>query len=385
MKVAIVGYGRIAKRHHEVIQENQDELISVCDNNPAALQKAIDKDPSVHTYTSLSEMLVSEPEIETVAICTPSGLHSLQAKECMEAKKAVLIEKPMALSIQEADELIQTADKYSLTAAVCHQNRFNGPLRQIKKVQRAGEFGKISHASLHVRWNRNENYYQQAKWRGTWEMDGGVLMNQGIHGIDYLLTIMDSPVVSVFGKIANRIHPFNETEDLCTGILTFENGVLATIEITANAYPRNYEETLYLFAENGTVKIGGACLDQIEYWNVNAPANPSTVDDQFKENEISKDIYGKGHLSMYQNIRNVLQENKEDSERKGNAEIKEYTDAKGNKENKSEPLVNLLEGKKALEVILALYQSAKENKEIKLPLKENFSTMKMKGFLNDHE
>lgn len=205
-------------------------------------------------------------------------------------------------------------------------------------------------------------------------MDGGVLMNQGIHGIDYLLTIMNSPVVSVFGKIANRIHPFNETEDLCTGILAFENGALATIEITANTYPRNYEETLYLFAENGTVKIGGACLDQIEYWNVNALANPSTEDDQFKENEISKDIYGKGHLSMYQNIRNVLQENK------GNAEIKEYTEAKETKENKSEPLVNLLEGKKALEVILALYQSAKENKEIKLPLKENFSTMKMKGF-----
>lgn len=347
MHCAIVGYGRIGKRHHQALLSQKNTLQAVCDIDPNTLQALAKDHPDVHLYTSLSALLAGESDLDLISICTPSGLHAAQAIACMEAGKNVLIEKPMALSIADANRIIETQKRTGTLGGVCHQNRLNQSAQTLYSYLKDNRFGKISHASICVRWNRNDAYYRQSGWRGTWAMDGGVLMNQGIHGVDFLISMIDSPVVSVFGQISRSFHNEIETEDLAAAILRFENGATGIIEVTANVYPKNLEETFALFGQKGTVKISGLSLDTIVHWD--AEGSP---DERLSEK--TADIYGNGHPGLYRNMERA---------------------AIG-----QEPvLVSLEEGKKALEVILAVYQSAKEKREVDLPL-QSFSAADMKNW-----
>ena len=173
----------------------------------------------------------------------------------------------MAMSIADADRIIQLSEEKGVKVSACHQNRFNVAVQEMRKALEAGRFGKLSHGSIHVRWNRNKDYYTQAPWRGTWAQDGGALMNQCIHGIDLLRWMMGNEIEEVYGVTKQQFHSYLEAEDIGMAVVKFKNGAVATIEGTTNVYPQNLEETLYLFGENGTVKLGGKSTNNIDVWN----------------------------------------------------------------------------------------------------------------------
>lgn len=342
MKVGIIGYGRIARKHVEAIKANGDKLVAVCDIDPQRLDLL---DEEVLRFSELESFLRQKIKLDLIAICTPSGTHAEIALKCIENGYSVLVEKPMALSISDADAIIAFAKRYGVKVGICHQNRFNSSAQILKNALQNQKLGTISHASIHVRWNRNDAYYKQASWRGTWAMDGGCLMNQCIHGIDFLLYMMDEEVTSVFGQIANRQHPDLEVEDVGMAVIQFRNGAIATIEGTSNVYPKNLEETFYIFGSQGTVKLGGLSLNKIEHWKVNE--DYSRTCEEMVENE-----YGNGHRAVYQDMKAAILNNRS-------------------------PLIDAKEGKKALEVILAIYKSAHEHVPVLFPLRQ-FSTLDMK-------
>lgn len=206
---------------------------------------------------------MEENELDLVGIATESGIHAEIALYCIEHNINVIIEKPMAMSIEDADKIIKLSEEKGVKVSACHQNRFNIAVQEMRKALEAGRFGKLSHGSIHVRWNRNENYYTQAPWRGTWSQDGGALMNQCIHGIDLLRWMLGNEIDEVYGVTKQQFHDYLEAEDIGMAVVKFKNGAVATIEGTTNVYPKNLEETLYLFGENGTVKLGGKSTNNI--------------------------------------------------------------------------------------------------------------------------
>lgn len=195
MKCAIIGCGRIAANHVKAVSKNGFDLIAVCDIDEAKPDVMFEKAgcgdfSETARYTDYKEMLEEHPEIELVAIATESGEHARIALDCIDAGKHLIIEKPIALSMADADEVVRRADERGVKVAACHQNRFNPAVQRVREALEAGRFGKLSHGSIHVRWNRDRAYYDQAPWRGTWAQDGGCLMNQCIHGIDLLRWMM---------------------------------------------------------------------------------------------------------------------------------------------------------------------------------------------------
>lgn len=247
------------------------------------------------------------------------------------------------MSIADADKIIESAQKHAVKVSACHQNRFNVAVQKMRKALEAGRFGKISHGSIHVRWNRDKNYYDQAPWRGTWAQDGGALMNQCIHGIDLLRWMMGGEIDEVYGKTKQQFHHYLEAEDIGMAVVSFKNGAVATIEGTTNVYPKNLEETLYLFGETGTVKIGGTSTNNIDVWDF---ADETEADAENKGlKEATSNVYGNGHTSLFADVIDAVKNNRQP-----------YVDAKA--------------GRDALELVLAIYKSAAEGKPVKLPLKE---------------
>ena len=258
MKYALIGCGRIATNHIKAVLNNHLEFAAVCDVVPQQMENLLAKhelnhDASIHRYTDYKEMIEKE-QPELVGIATESGVHAEIALYCIDHGVNVIIEKPMAMSIADAEEIIRRSEEKGVKVSACHQNRFNVAVQQMRKALEAGRFGKLSHGSIHVRWNRNRDYYDQAKWRGTWAQDGGALMNQCIHGIDLLRWMMGGEIDEVYGVTRQQFHHYLEAEDIGMAVVKFKNGAVATIEGTTNVYPKNLEETLYLFGENGTVK-----------------------------------------------------------------------------------------------------------------------------------
>lgn len=192
-----------------------------------------------------------------VSIATESGIRAEIALACVDAGVNVIIEKPMAISMADAEEIIRRSEERGVKVSACHQNRFNVAVQELCRALEAGRFGWISHGSIHVRWNRDRGYYDQAPWRGTWAQDGGCLMNQCIHGVDLLRWMMGDEVKEVYGVTKQQFHDYLECEDVGMAVVKFKNGAVGTIEGTTNVYPKNLEETLYLFDETGTVKLGG--------------------------------------------------------------------------------------------------------------------------------
>lgn len=361
MKYALIGCGRIAINHIKAVINNQLELVAVCDVLPNKMEELLSKqglaeNKEILRYTDYRQMIEEHPEIQLISIATESGSHAEIALYCIDQGINLIIEKPMAMSIADADEIIRRAEANHVKVSACHQNRFNIAVQKLRKAVEVGRFGKLSHGSIHVRWNRNKDYYTQAPWRGTWAQDGGALMNQCIHGIDLLRWMMGSEVVSVYGQTKQQFHHYLEAEDVGMAVVNFANGAVATIEGTTNVYPQNLEETLYVFGQWGTVKLGGKSTNNIDVWDF---ADETDEDRSNKGlEEVASNVYGNGHTSLFADVVEAIEKDRQP-----------YVDAKA--------------GRDALEMVLAIYKSAAEGQAVKLPLKE-CSTLDFVGRF-DHE
>ena len=267
MKYALIGCGRISPNHLEAAVNNNLEIVGICDivpeNMNILLEKLDMKGANIKQYTNYKEMLeTKKPEL--VAIATESGEHAKIALECLDRGANLIIEKPIALSLEDADKIIEKSKEKGLIVCANHQNRFNKSIQKIRKSVEDGDFGKMMYGTAHIRWNRGKDYYTQAPWRGTWAQDGGALMNQCIHNIDLLRWMMGDEVTEVCAYTDNLNHDFIQAEDLGIAIVKFKNGSYGIIEGTTNVYPKNLEETLYLFGQKGTVKAGGKSVNIIE-------------------------------------------------------------------------------------------------------------------------
>ncbi|MBP1919016.1 Gfo/Idh/MocA family protein [Youngiibacter multivorans] len=353
LKYALIGCGRISVNHISAAIKNELNIVGLCD----LIQENIDDkfrrfelNESIGKYIDYKEMLNTEKP-DVVAIATESGLHAEIALYCIDQGINVIIEKPMAMSIKDANEIIKRSNQKGVKVAACHQNRFNLAIQELRKAIDSGRFGKLSHGSIHVRWNRNENYYTQAPWRGTWAQDGGALMNQCIHGIDLLRWVMGDDISEIYGATRQQFHDYLEAEDVGMAVIKFKNGAIATIEGTTNVFPQNLEETLYLFGQKGTVKIGGKSTNNIDVWDF---ADETDYDKKNKGlQEPTSNVYGNGHSSLYADMIESIMNNRK-------------------------PYVDAIAGKNALEVVLAIYKSQKEGRPIVLPLDE-FSSLDMVG------
>lgn len=352
MKYALIGCGRIATNHVKAVLNNNLEFVAACDIVPKNIETLLAKhnlqnNKTIARYSDYKKMLSEHPEIELVAIATSSGNHAEIALHCIDCEKNVIIEKPMAMSMQDADEIIKRSKAKGVVVSVSHQNRFNIAIQKLRKALEAGRFGKLSHGSINVRWNRGKSYYDQANWRGTWAEDGGCLMNQCIHGIDLLRWMFGDEIESISGVTKQQQHKYLECEDVGMAVLKFKNGAVATIEGTTNVYPKNLEETLYVFGEKGTVKIGGTSTNNIDVWDF---ADESEEDKKNKGlEEQTSNVYGNGHTSLYADVIDSIV-------------------------NHHKPYIDAVAGRNALEVVLAIYKSSATGQPVKLPLKDCAST-----------
>lgn len=346
MRYALIGCGRISPNHIAAAQANKLEIVAVCDLNKHNMRDKelkFELGEAVHQYTDYIEML-QEEKPELVAIATESGKHAPIALDCMDYGCNLIIEKPIALSIEDADQIIEKADRLHLKVCACHQNRFNKSIKKIREAVEKNRFGKMFYGTAHIRWCRDHEYYDRASWRGTWEQDGGALMNQCIHNIDLLRWMMGDEVEEVVGMTDRLHHDYIEAEDLGIALIKFKNGSYGIVEGTTNVYPKNLEETLYLFGEKGTVKAGGQSVNVIEEWRFSDMLdNPEEIKRQFHENP--PNVYGYGHTPLYADVIDAI-------------------------ENDRKPYVDAAAGKRALELVLAIYKSAQTGTSVKLPLNE---------------
>lgn len=338
---AVLGCGRISPNHGEAIaQLDSARLVAACDIIP---QRAADYagrfggDP----YSDYAAML-ARPDVDVVCVCTPSGLHAAHGIAAARAGKHVVVEKPMALSLRDADALIAACREAGVKLGIVHQNRYNPAVVRLRRALAAGRFGQLNQGSAVVRWHRDQNYYAQAPWRGTWAMDGGCLMNQSIHCID-LLQWMMGPVTSVYAHTATRLREI-EAEDNAVAVLRFQNGALGSIESSVTVFPRNLEETLNIFGATGTVILGGVAVNRVEVWRF-ADGSDSEAAILATQQADPDSVYGFGHRPLIEDFIAAV--------RTG-----------------TEPAVPGPEGRKALEIILAIYQSVRTGLPVHFPLVE---------------
>lgn len=358
MKYALIGCGRIAVNHIKAVVNNNLEMVAVCDLIPEHMDALFDKTGykgSVERYDDYKELIDNHPELELVSIATDSGAHAEIALYCIDKGINVIIEKPIAMSLADADEIISRSEEKNVKVSACHQNRFNNAVQEMRKAVEKGRFGHVSHGSIHVRWNRNKAYYEQAPWRGKWATDGGALMNQCIHGIDLLRWMMGDEVEEVYGVTRQQYHDYLECEDVGMAVVKFKNGAIGTIEGTVNVYPKNLEETLYMFGENGTVKLGGTSCNNIDVWNF----ADSDAEDSEKAGlqEETSNVYGNGHTSLFADMIDSIK-------------------------NDRKPYVDAVAGRNALEMVLAIYKSQLTGLPVKLPLKD-FASVDLKGMFGE--
>lgn len=338
-RIALVGCGRIALNHVDAIERIDGlELVAACDVSEERA-RAVAEPRRIPWFTSYEKML-AEVESDVVTIATPSGYHHTQGVLAAKAGRHVVTEKPMAISLKGADELVQACDAAGVHLFVVKQNRLNAPVQMLKRAVDRGRFGRLYLANCTVRWTRPQEYYEQAPWRGTWEFDGGAFMNQASHYVDLIQWIV-GPVENVMAKTATLARRI-ETEDTGVAILRFRSGALGVIEVTMLTYPQNMEGSLTILGEKGTAKIGGTAVNKVEHWDF-ADSDP---DDELIHNLDSNppNIYGFGHEGYYRNVLAVLR-----------GEANPDTDGRA--------------GRKSLELILGIYESAKTGRDVPLPLR----------------
>lgn len=354
MKYALIGCGRISPNHVAAARNNHLEIAALCDIDPQNSRDKIlkfDLPKTTPQYTDYHEMLEREKP-ELVAIATESGKHAAIALDCIAAGCNVIIEKPIALSLADADAVIESAREKGVKVCACHQNRFNKSIQKIREAVEKNRFGRLLYGTAHIRWARDYEYYARAKWRGTWEQDGGALMNQCIHDIDLLRWMMGDEIDEVVGFTDRLRHEYIEAEDMGIALIRFKNGSYGIIEGTTDVFPRNLEETLYIFGEKGTVKAGGEAVNIIDEWRfADHLDDPAEV---IKEcHELPPNVYGFGHSKLYADVIEAIREDRP-------------------------PYVDGLAGRRALELVLGIYQSAAAGNIVKFPLPQ-CSTLDFKG------
>ncbi|HEC85179.1 MAG: gfo/Idh/MocA family oxidoreductase [Candidatus Parabeggiatoa sp. nov. 2] len=339
IKIALIGCGRISAKHFEAIKTHNDslELVAVCDSNPIALEKAT-QESGVSGYSNL-DTLLKNTELDLAAICTPSGLHAQQVIQCAQAGCHVMTEKPMATRWKDGLQMVKACDDASVHFFVVKQNRRNATIQLLKKAIDKGRFGKIYLVHINVFWTRPQAYYDSAKWRGTWEFDGGALMNQASHYVD-LLDWLIGPVESVqtmTGTLARNI----EVEDTAVMNVRWRSGAVGSMSVTMLTYPKNLEGSITIIGEKGTVRVGGVAVNEIQHWEF---AEPDEDDKKIHDaNYETTSVYGFGHPLYYENVIKTLQ---------GEAEAE--TDGR--------------EGLRSLELLIAAYLSARDGRTVPLPL-----------------
>jgi UDP-N-acetyl-2-amino-2-deoxyglucuronate dehydrogenase len=339
IKVAVVGCGRISANHFKSIEKHQDnlQLVAVCDTDER-VANAAGTQQGVHAFTSLTTMLAgSDPDL--VVLCTPSGLHPAQTIEVARAGRHVMTEKPMATRWRDGLEMVRECDRAGVHLFVVKQNRRNATLQLVKQAMTRGRFGRIYMATINVFWSRPQSYYDSAAWRGTWEFDGGALMNQASHYVD-LVDWLIGPVESVqayVATLARNIH----VEDTATVGVRWRSGALGSINVTMLAYPKNLEGSITILGEKGSVTVGGVAVNEITRWEFQ---DPDPEDEKVRSaNYETTSVYGFGHPLYYDNVVKVL---------RGDAQ----------------PETDGREGLRSLELLIASYLSARDGRRVALPL-----------------
>ncbi|MBR1367200.1 Gfo/Idh/MocA family protein [Bradyrhizobium ottawaense] len=339
IRFGLLGCGRISKRHSDLLGGNhidRAKLVAVCDVlKPRA--DALATKFGVEAYDDVDKFLARK-DMDAVAVLTPSGMHPQHAIACARAGKHVIVEKPMALRLQDADDMIRACDEAGVKLFVVKQNRFNVPVVKAREALEAGRFGRLVLGTVRVRWCRDQAYYDQDAWRGTWAYDGGVLTNQASHHID-MLEWFFGDVVSVHARGTTALAKV-ETEDTAVATLRFRNGALGIIEATTAVRPRDLEGSLSILGEKGTVEIAGFAVNQIRHWDfVDALPADKLVVEKFSVNP--PNVYGFGHQAYYQHVVDCLL-------------------------HQRAALVDGLQGRKSLELISALYESIETGQEVAL-------------------
>jgi UDP-N-acetyl-2-amino-2-deoxyglucuronate dehydrogenase len=338
-RFALVGCGRIAANHFAAFEQLRDraELTAVCDIDASALAAAT-KRTGARGYGSLTELL-AQGNSDIVVLATPSGLHPEQAIQIAESGRHVMTEKPMATRWEDGKRMVQACDNAGVRLFVVKQNRHNATLQLLKHAVERGRFGRIHMVTVNVFWTRPQSYYDSAKWRGTWEFDGGAFMNQASHYVD-LLDWLIGPLESVYAYTATLARNI-EVEDTGVAAVRWRSGALGTVNVTMLTYPKNLEGSITVIGEKGTVRVGGVAVNEIQHWEF---AEPAEEDQRVKSaNYQTTSVYGFGHPAYYDNVIKVL---------RGEAEPK--TDGR--------------EGLRALEVLIAIYRSARDGHRVSLPL-----------------
>jgi predicted dehydrogenase len=339
LNFALIGCGRIAPKHVDALTSGAvpgAKLVAVCDKDLSRAQ-AIASKYGVKAFADRFEMLEKMgSEIDVVSILTPSGLHAEHTRDVAGFHKHVVVEKPMALTLQDADTMISACDAAGVRLFVVKQNRYNLPVKKMREALEAGRFGKLVLGTVRVRWCRQQKYYDQDAWRGTWAYDGGVFANQASHHVD-LLQWMMGDVESVFAKTSTALVNI-ETEDTGVVIVRFKNGALGVIEATTATRPKDLEGSISVLGEKGSVEIGGFAVNEMKHWNfVETVASDAEVLEKYRTNPPS--VYGFGHTEYLNKVVESIREGRS-------------------------ALVGGLEGRKSLELISAIYESVETGKEV---------------------
>lgn len=339
IRFAVVGCGRISGKHFDAIRAHADraELVAVCDTDETVLKEVAEREGAT-PYNSLRDLL-AHSDADIVVLATPSGIHAEQGIQIARAGKHVVTEKPMATRWQDGKALVHACDEERVFLFVVKQNRLNPTLQLVKRAIEKKRFGRIYMATLNVFWNRPQSYYNSAKWRGTWEFDGGAFMNQASHYVDLLYWLV-GPVASVHaftGTLARNI----QVEDTGVANIRWRSGALGSINVTMLTHNKNYEGSLTIIGENGTVKVGGVAVNKIDHWEFETP----DPDDDLVANAsyATPSVYGFGHPLYYDNVIKVLR-------------------------GEAEPETDGREGLMTLELLIALYLSARDGEVVSLPL-----------------
>ncbi len=339
IRFGLVGCGRIAQKHFEAVKKHGDqiELAAVCDADSGVLQRASEATGAA-PYGDLQSML-EQSDVDLVTICTPSGQHPEQAIQCARAGRHIMTEKPMATRWKDGLSMVQACDEAGVRLFVVKQNRRNATLQLLKKAVDEGRFGRIFMVHVNVFWTRPQEYYDSAGWRGTWEFDGGALMNQASHYVD-LLDWLIGPVHSVqamTGTLARNI----EVEDTAVMNVRWRSGALGSMSVTMLTYPKNMEGSITIIGEKGTVRVGGVAVNEIQHWEFDEPREE---DEKIREASYqTTSVYGFGHPLYYHNVIQTLR-----------GEAGPETDGR--------------EGLRSLELLIAAYLSARDGKQVSLPL-----------------
>lgn len=339
VRFALAGCGRIANNHFGAIESHSDraEVVDVCDIDPAALAQAVAK-TGARGHDSFTAMLQST-DADAVILTTPSGLHSRQAIETAQAGFHVVTEKPMATRWEDGLRMVRGCDEAGVRLFVVKQNRRNATLQLLKDAVSRGRFGRIYMVNINVFWTRPQDYYDSADWRGTWEFDGGAMMNQASHYVD-LLDWLIGPIESLHAYTATLARNI-EVEDSAVVNVRWRSGALGSMNVTMLTYPRNLEGSITILGEKGSVRVGGVAVNEIQHWEFETP---DPIDDKVKSASYeTTSVYGFGHPLYYDNLISVLR-------------------------GEAEPETDGREGLRSLEVLIASYLSAREGRRVALPL-----------------